>query len=179
MNLDYFRLKRWEIGGVFWIIIVGSVLHFLYELSNKSTLGAVFGPVNESLWEHLKLGYWSLAFFMLIEYWYVRKYTNSFFIAKTIGILAMNLLIVLGVYAYTAISKKHIFILDIGLFILGALLCQYISFRIMKGNVNSAVNRAGLVGFVLIGIILVYFTFRPLHFSIFKDPSRGTYGIEK
>lgn len=178
MNLYYNRLKKWEIGGVFWITIVGSLLHFIYEWSNKSTIGAVFGPVNESLWEHLKLGYWSLAFYMIIEYWFIRRYTNNFLIAKTTGILAMNLLIVIGVSAYTAISKKHIFILDIGLFILGAILCQYISFKIMEKGTNNILNKAGLVLFILIGFVLVFFTFKPLHYSIFRDPTKGIYGID-
>ena len=60
-------IRRWHIAGFFWIVIVGSLLHFTYEWSGKSTLVGYFSPVNESLWEHLKLGYFSLSFFILIE----------------------------------------------------------------------------------------------------------------
>ena len=45
--------------AVTWIaaILAGCVLHFLYEwLPNAVT--ALFSPVNESLWEHVKLVFW-------------------------------------------------------------------------------------------------------------------------
>lgn len=178
MDLDYDKLKKWEIVGAFWIIIVGSLLHFVYDWSNKSRVIAIFSPVNESLWEHLKLGYWALLFFMLIEYWFVRKHTNSFFISKTSGILAMSLLILIVFYLYTTIMKRHILVIDIGSFIAGAILCQYISFKLMKRNLNNFLNRTGFLIFILIGVAFIFFTFKTPHLDIFKDPSKGIYGIE-
>ena len=138
----------------------------------------MFSPVNESLWEHLKLGYWALTFFMLIEYWYVRRYKYSFFIAKTLGVLAMSLFIVLAFYLYTGISKKHILIIDIGLLIVGAILCQLISLKLMKKNMSNILNKIGFITFLSIGAIFILFTFKTPHLPIFKDPSKGIYGIE-
>ena len=50
--------KRW-----FWIFLltagVGTGLHFLYDLL-PSPVTAIFSPVNESVWEHLKLLYWPM-----------------------------------------------------------------------------------------------------------------------
>lgn len=178
MNWQYERIVKWEIVGVFWIIIIGSLLHFTFELANKSLLVALFSPVNESVWEHMKLGYWALVFFMLIEYWFVRDYTNSFFIAKTIGILVMNIFIIVAFYSYTAIVKKPILIMDIAIFIVGAILCQFTSIKIMGKDIGNNVDKIGLVVFILIGAILILFTFKTPHLPIFKDPSKGTYGIE-
>ncbi len=78
MYLHNRKIKRWEIAGIFWIIIIGSLLHFTYEWSNKSLIVALFSPVNESVWEHLN---WVIgrSVFMLIEYWFIKDYTNSFF----------------------------------------------------------------------------------------------------
>lgn len=166
MYLYYNKIKKWEIAGIFWIIIVGSLLHFTYEWSNKSLIVALFSPVNESVWEHLKLGYWSLVFFMLMEYWFIREYTNSFFLAKTIGIIAMNLFIVIVFYSYTAIVKKPILIIDVCSFIVGTILCQLISLKIMNKNVSTKANRIGLIIFILIGAILILFTFKTPHFDI-------------
>lgn len=38
-------------------ILAGCVLHFLYEWQ-PSAITALFSPVNESLWEHVKLVFW-------------------------------------------------------------------------------------------------------------------------
>lgn len=168
MYLHNRKINKWEIAGIFWIIIVGCLLHFTYEWSNKSLIVALFSPVNESVWEHLKLGYWALVFFMLIEYWFIKDYTKSFFLAKTIGILAMNLFIVIAFYSYTAIVKEPILIIDIGSFIVGAILCQFISLKIMKKSVSNIANKIGLIVFILIGAILILFTFYPPHLPIFK-----------
>ena len=178
MDLYYYKIKEWERIGIYWIIIVGSLLHFTYDWSNKSLIVALFSPVNESLWEHLKMGYWALTFFMAIEYWFIRDYTNSFFIGKTLGIIGMNLFIVIVFYSYTAIFNKHLFIIDIGSFILGAILCQFISLKAMEKNLNTGIDRIGLILFVLIGAIFILFTFRPPYLPIFKDSSKGIYGIE-
>ena len=178
MYLHNRKIKRWEISGIFWIVIVGCFLHFTYEWSNKSVIVALFSPVNESVWEHLKLGYWALLSFMLIEYWFIKDYTNSFFLAKTIGIVAMNLFIVVVFYSYTSIVKKPIQIIDIGSFIAGAILCQLISLKIIKKSVSNIANKIGLIAFILIGTILILFTFYPPHLPIFKDCNTGKYGIE-
>lgn len=49
------KRKWWII--CFLSILAGSALHFLYDLW-PNPLTAVFAPVNESVWEHLKLLYW-------------------------------------------------------------------------------------------------------------------------
>lgn len=177
MYLDYSKIKKWEIVGVFWIIIVGSLLHFTYEWSGKSPIVAIFSPVNESVWEHLKLGYFALLFFIIIEYWFVNKYTNSFFIAKSIGILAMNLFIVIVFYSYTWVTKEPNLFVDFGSFVVGAIICQIVSFKIIKTSVGKTANTIGLILFVLMGCIFLLFTFYTPKLPIFMDSNSKKYGI--
>ena len=49
------KRKWWTV--CFLSILAGSALHFLYDLW-PNPLTAVFAPVSESVWEHLKLLYW-------------------------------------------------------------------------------------------------------------------------
>lgn len=44
------KLALWDIGTVFWVCIVGSTLHFAFELSEYWRPMALFGAVNESAW---------------------------------------------------------------------------------------------------------------------------------
>jgi hypothetical protein len=46
----------YKLVGIVFIIIIGSLLHFTFELSGHQAIG-VFSAVNESVWEHLKLSY--------------------------------------------------------------------------------------------------------------------------
>jgi len=78
------KLKNWEIFGIFFLIIVGSFFHFLFELSNYNIVVAAFAAVNESVWEHLKLAFFPLLIFSLIEYNFIKDLTRNFIIARAI-----------------------------------------------------------------------------------------------
>ena len=47
--------QKWEIIGLFVVIGLGNLLHFVYEWSGESPIAAAFSGVNESTWEHMKL----------------------------------------------------------------------------------------------------------------------------
>ena len=151
-------IRRWHIAGFFWIIIVGSLLHFTYEWSNYSKIVGYFSSVNESIWEHLKLGYFSLTFFMLAEYWKLRNKTDAYFLAKFAGIISMNIFIAVVSYMYKIIVKDSNVYFHIGLFIMGALICQLISMNVMKLSLNRRTNLYGLIMYVVMGALFVILT---------------------
>lgn len=174
---DYMQVKKWEMYGILWIIIVGSLFHFLYDLSGKSPIIGAISPVNESLWEHLKLGYFPLLIYSFIEYWFIKDRVNSFFLPKAVGIISMELFIIIVFYIYKSITKKTIFLIDICSFILGAVICQLISYRLMKSRINRTLDTIGLIIFVLIGYTFILFTFNPPKLHMFLDPKTKRYGI--
>lgn len=49
------NLKKWQIIVIIFCLILGTFLHFTYELSNFNPVIGLFSAVNESVWEHLKL----------------------------------------------------------------------------------------------------------------------------
>jgi hypothetical protein len=104
------RVFLYELIGMFFIIILGSLLHFTFELSGHQAIVGVFSAVNESVWEHLKLSYWPALAYALIEYRYLKKLTNNFITAKTVGIYLMPILITIFFYAYTAVIEDSLII---------------------------------------------------------------------
>ena len=49
-------ISHWQIVGFLFTSIFGTFLHFLFDLSGQSVIAALFSAVNESIWEHMKLG---------------------------------------------------------------------------------------------------------------------------
>ena len=47
----------YELAGIVFTVIIGTMLHFTFELSGNQPVVGVFSAVNESVWEHLKLGF--------------------------------------------------------------------------------------------------------------------------
>jgi hypothetical protein len=173
-------LKRWSIAGIITITISGFLLHYLFSWTNGSKTIGLFVPVNESVWEHLKLGYWSIVLFSLFEYLQLRNSVKNYFLAKIIGVLALEITIIIIFYGYTYIAGKDIFLIDITSYVLGVISCQYLTYIFLKRKPFSLlISRISLTAFIAIGILFGVITYYPPHIALFKDPNNNTYGINK
>ena len=172
------RVLKWEIMGMVLITIVGSFLHFLFDISGRLTPLALISAVNESTWEHLKLAFWPALVFALVEYKYIRKDTNNFMLGKTIGIYIMPSLIIVLFYGYKAILGGDNFVLDILIFVISVVLGQFASYKILKMHqYSSNYDRVALIALIIATIMFSTFTFFPPQFELFRDPISGAYGI--
>ncbi|AGA68346.1 hypothetical protein Desdi_0821 [Desulfitobacterium dichloroeliminans LMG P-21439] len=133
---------------------------------------SIFSPINESIWEHLKIGFWALVLFSLLEYRFIKSKTHNFFLAKGLGNLALHGLIVIVFYSYTAFTDKPIMFLDISSFVLGCILCQLVSYKILtKSKPKPVLNWLGLSILLASAALFVIFTFAPPELILFQEPS--------
>lgn len=72
----YRRLNIFLIIGAVFTIITGTLLHFVYEWSGESLFVGIFSPINESVWEHLKLLFFPMSVWILIGYLFLGKIQN-------------------------------------------------------------------------------------------------------
>ena len=71
----YRRLNIFLIIGAVFTIITGTLLHFVYEWSGESLFVGIFSPINESVWEHLKLLFFPMSVWILIGYFIFKRTT--------------------------------------------------------------------------------------------------------
>lgn len=170
----------WEMAGIPFLICVGSLLHFVFDWTHQIPLVGVFSPINESVWEHLKLGFWSLILFSLMEYWFISNEMNNFIFAKAAGILVLQSVILITFYTYTHFTGRPILWIDISSYIVGCVLCQILSYNVLTKTLESDLLR--WIGVALItfhALALILFTFIPPKFPIFRDSHTSTYGIQR
>lgn len=172
------RIKKWEIWGAIISIVFGSLLHFVFEWSGGSHFVALFGAVNESTWEHLKLAFWPTFIFSVIEWFYFGRETRNFCWANFVKLFSMPIIIILLFYGWLAIFPDN-FIWDISIFIVAVIIGYYLSYKIIKSEKRfgpeilwTILILAGLAKFSL-------FTYFPPHIFLMHDPVEGGYGIEK
>lgn len=96
--------------------VLGTLNHFLYFLSGQSAIIALFCPVNESVWEHLKLLYFPFLFVSVWEYLTLRPAVLRFFYCRYLGVLLGMLFTVSVFYTYSGILGRNFLVLDILLF---------------------------------------------------------------
>lgn len=84
----YRRLNIFLIIGAVFTIITGTLLHFVYEWSGESLFVGIFSPINESVWEHLKLLFFPMSVWILIGYFIFGKKFKTYIPSAVIGILS-------------------------------------------------------------------------------------------
>jgi hypothetical protein len=164
--------------GIIIICVVGTLLHFTYELSHHNKLVAVFSAVNESVWEHIKICMtptilWSV--YEIIKY----GFNSNFLVAKSLSLLTIIILIPILFYSYTAFTKKSILFIDVICFYITVILSQLVfKYFISLNNILSVYLYLSI--FLLIVELLAYFylTFKPFKNCIFKDPITHKYGLD-
>jgi hypothetical protein len=128
------RILLWELAGIIFIVVLGSLLHFAFEWSGHWTPIAPIAAVNESVWEHLKLGFWPALAYAVLEYTRFGKSANNFFFAKTLGIYLIPVSIVALYYSYTAILGHGLLIVDIVIFVEAVIVGQLVSYVLLVAS---------------------------------------------
>ena len=106
-----------ELYGFIFIVVLGTLAHFIYDWSNHNKYLALLVAVNESVWEHMKLIVFPSLIWLLVEIPFIGSNPN-FMMAKLVSLLTMFVFIPVVFYIYQAIFKKTSLIFDIVLSIL-------------------------------------------------------------
>lgn len=175
------KLAKAQIIVTIISIILGTLLHFLYEWTGENIIIASFSAVNESVWEHLKLVFFPMLLAGIIEYFFVNKIANNYIEAKCIGIFSAICFVVVTFFTYTGIVGTNFFILDILIFIISIIIGEYIAYKLMKRK-NESNQKTRLLSIIILGFLLICFvvcTYLTPRVNLFRDPVTGNYGIQK
>ena len=166
------KIKNYQIFSVIFTFILGSLLHFTYKLSGENPAVAIFSPINESVWEHLKLLYFPMLITIIIGYFYLRKDTTNFLCSKTLGIIVAIAFMVIFFYTYTGILGKNIPAVDISSFFVATIIGEFISYALIVNNFKCNNKVAIFILIFLFSCFLIFTYFTP-NIGIFKDPTSG------
>lgn len=155
------RYKKITGLGILWTIVLGTLSHFFYQWSHENILIGLFSPVNESVWEHLKLLFFPALTYMFIEQKAMGKAMPGLFGKNLLGIFAGLLVMPLLFYGYTAFSGKSILLVDIGIFCVCVLLTFLLHYELRNRQISKEAE--GAVRKIL-WILLAAFLFVSLYF---------------
>ncbi len=169
---------RWRVVAILTTLIIGFLCHYLYDWTGPSSVAAFFFPVNESVWEHLKLGYWPVIFVSMIEFFWRRDIDHNYIIGRAWGMVTVECTILGIYYSYTSFTKHNILLADIGSFIAGVVLCELLTYRLLLLSPLPVVwIRISTAILVATGILLGTATFYPPAYPLFMDHNTGLFGI--
>jgi hypothetical protein len=182
--------KKRAIKPFFWqdfltfliITIIGALMHFTWE--KVSGIGflkwlAVFVPVNESNWEHAKMGTWPLLIWSLVLFAKGRGLKNlKEWLMPTALAVWSAYLVMFAVHSALPLAFGEMgYVRNIGSFMVGIAHGMMV-FRI--ASASASMRKPWLLGAILLAgklAMIILFTYFPPHIPLFMDLGAGRYGI--
>ena len=165
-------------NSIIIISIVGTLAHFLYDISNHNKIVGLFTAVNESTWEHIKIAITPTLLWGLYD-GYIYGSNPNYFTAKIVSLLVMTLVIPLIFYFQKIILKKDYVIINILSFYIAIILGQLSFYKILDlmplDYIYIYISVIAL--FIFFGCYLLL-TLLPLKNFLFKDPITNEYGYK-
>lgn len=171
--------KRFVIINIFLTFAISFLVHAIYEWI-PSVVTSIF-PVNESLFEHVKLMYLSSIISSTILYFifkFKKIYINNFLFGLLVSTI-FNIILFYLVYLPIYYQIGENLTVTLIIYFITIIFSQYLYYLIITMNNNKKLNTISFISLIVIMGILTYFTYHPLHVDFFRDPMKNTYGIKK
>lgn len=166
-------LKRYTLIGIIFVLITGTISHFVYDWSGQNVFIGFFFPVNESIWEHMKL----IFFPMLLYSFYVNKKmkdTNSCVTSSFLfGTLVGTVLIPIIFYTYSGILGSNLLILDLLTFALSVLGGFYAAYKATLSCRFASYERLLKITVFLMAIAFFFFSYFTPDIAFFENPTQA------
>ena len=155
----------------FWLafviaVLAGTGLHFLYDVCPVPLVG-LFAPVNESVWEHLKLLYWPFlaAAFVLAR---GADDARGRWCGLLVGLLAAPLLLLGAYYPLRYGFGVHGLWLDLLLYVLAMGAGFLLAYRLRRRALPGWLCGPLVIAAGIYGAALALFSFAPPDLPIFR-----------
>jgi hypothetical protein len=175
-------VTRSFVAGIPFVLLFGGLSHFAFAWFGEASWAAPFVPVNESVWEHLKMSYWStFLWFFLIFLFFGKTHrlsTSRWLWAGIVSMLFCPLLIITGFYTLKGAFDIESLFTDGMLFFIGIISGQLLASRAYR-FVEPGRLWLGMAAvlWLLFAIAFALFSFLPPALPLFLDTPTGSYGF--
>lgn len=159
-----------SLWGFVFVGVLGVLFHFAYNWLGQIPILGLFFPINESIWEHLKLLFFPVVLWWFLEWAFSQK--QSRFFAPRLWALSLSMaFIVVAFYTYSGIIGDHFSVVDIGIYFLANALYFLLARRFSRNKKESeGENILALILFLTLLFSLWVFTFFPPDLALFQSP---------
>lgn len=172
------RLKKLEIAGVFFVIILSIFLQNLYGITNRNLVGVMFGSVNHSIWEFTKTLLLPYFLWSMIELLSVRTPFRRFVVSKTISLYFLGISYILITLVTNLLGLCTNALPELVAAVACVAMSQYLSLCLIRSDFDTKnLYMPSILLLLLFAALFLSFTVFPPEMYIFKDRDTGLYGI--
>ncbi len=172
-------IKILKIISITSIFILSILTHSLYD-KFPNILTSFFYPVNESIFEHMKMLNMSYLIWSIIEFILLKKNNleTKNFKASIVISLIFNIFIFLIIYIPIYKLFGYNAVITILLYLLSIIISQFISFKVLSSTKDYYfLNKYFFVIIFIILLTFIYLTYYPPKVDIFIDKLNKKIGL--
>lgn len=173
------NLRILKIIAIIGCFLLAFLTHFLYDWF-PNTLFSIFFPVNESIWEHMKMLYTTILLYELIEFIILKfkkiKVNNFLFASFTSAILSIPIYLIIFLPIYYKMGENMLITLVIMLITI--IIVQIIHYKLINYK-EMHLDILAMIFIIITYIIMGILTYYPPEIDLFFDPQNEKYGINK
>lgn len=173
-------IKKLKIIGIVFIFLISFITHNIYDMF-PNFITSLFFPVNESIFEHMKMINISYIIWIIIELILIRKNNIKTLNFKSSSIVSLILNIVIFLIIYLPIYNLFGYntIITISLYLLSIIIAQIISFKVLDSKKEYYfLNKYSYILILIITLSFIYLTYYPLDNYIFIDKVNKKLGLK-
>lgn len=176
--MKFFKNIKSNFLRIIFAIALGTLWHYIFDLTNNNRFVAYICPVNESIWEHLKLLFYPVLILSIVELILVRTKSN-FIISRSLGLLTGLLSIIVLYFTYSGIIGENYTFVDITIYVVSIFITFGVSGMIKDSRISRSTIMSILCIIIIIAFIVLFsiFTYKPPHIDLFKDKNTNSYSI--
>lgn len=153
-----------------FVTILGTLGHFFYKWSNYNPYVGLFFPVNESVWEHLKLFFFPSIICYIALSFLKRENEPCIIYAFPKAIFLGTFLIPALFYTYSGILGFNVSFLDISTFYISVLLSFIYLYKSTISVKKLDYSLAQNIMLLFLAFLFMSFSYNPPDLGIFEVP---------
>lgn len=152
---------------------LGTLFHFVYNWTNQNTLAGFFFPVNESIWEHLKLFLYPALIYFSAERLILKEKSSNNISAIAVSIFCGMFTTVALYYIYSGILGYNVDFINILIFFISVIvLIKKRNSILNSGKYDDQNTKIILVmSLILTALLFVVWSYNPPELGIFIPPT--------
>lgn len=174
------NLKQIKLLATINLFLLSFISHFLYQWF-PNILMSFFFPVNESIFEHMKIIFTTIILYSIIDYYLLTKnkikFQNFPFQIFLTSFISIPIYLALYLPINYLIGEK--LLISILLLLITYIISQIISYHILIKPTIPYLNTLTIPLIIIIYIIFIILTYYPPHYYLFYDKTTNSYGILK
>ena len=171
--MKYRKFRMELVIGMIIVAVMGWILHYVYKWTGNAFLVGLFVPVNESVWEHMKLVYVPMLILsvVMMTRWgeELPPVTPAFLTGTFVGTWLIPVLF----YTYRGIVGRGFPVADMATFFVSLIITFFFILHMVKRCMDDSLMITRIAAGVLIiiqGVLFLWFTYNPPGIGLFAAP---------